>query len=50
MAETKSGISGPTDAPSKPLQAPVKIFPGSKDIGKGGKGPSVSSPCDCKKK
>jgi hypothetical protein len=36
MAKTKSGIEGPTDKPKNDASSvPVKIYPGSKNIGAG---------------
>ena len=48
MPMTKSGMATPADAPKKPLDAPVKVYPGSKNIGKGGGKPSIASPCKSK--
>lgn len=46
---TKSGIEGPVDQP-KSIAAPTKVYPGSKDIGKGASksGGSVSGPASKK--
>lgn len=35
MPTTKSGIETPTTPPTKPLTAPVKVYPGSHNLGKG---------------
>jgi len=42
MPVTKSGISTPANAPSKPLGAPVKVYPGSSKIG--ARGNAVQGP------
>lgn len=44
MAVTKSGIETPTDAPSKPLTVPVKVYPGSSNLGKNAGSVSIASP------
>jgi len=44
MALTKSGIETPSEPPKKPLEAPVKVYPGSSKIGKGGSSGTVEGP------
>lgn len=50
MATTKSGIEGPVGQ-TKSIEAPTKVYPGSKDIGKGqksGAGNSIEGPASKK--